>query len=647
MTGTCAECGRTNCVIAARNRCSRCYDRSRPRITCTDCGKQKRPHKLLDTGPVCSTCWAQRNKVTCSGCAYVRPRVNRASDPPLCASCWHAARPAIDCAGCRRRRQPGGSDEDGRPVCSRCAVRRRGRIQCNGCGKQRYPHTSIDGGHLCSACSGRRRRPERCGGCGAEAAVVARAEDGTSRCHRCWVANHLAPCSGCGQTSRPVARRDDGTVLCGICHRKSKSPVACTGCGRVGHHQVGGASGPPRCTRCWAHEQLECARCGTTTTAELRWPAGPICSPCVDLAFASPQPCATCHAVQPNVAADGNPPQCPRCADLRFHYQCAGCGTFTRRLRDGRCPTCNLIDARQPDRAPTLDAYHKRVDDLLATVSEPARLVIRRYVRWAVTRPLQRMVSEGDAVRSDLLHWPLDRVRTATLFASAVTANAGGLTNVTQAQLDAWVTELPSHRPALRSFVKWAVAHDYMPTELNVPAGTSREQRAMLDDQERLALAQRLLREQLDDPPARLAAVLVLLFGQRITRLAALDVNAVTVTDDGLTALTLASTPIRLREPLAGLAREVADNSRTTGSNWLFPSSQGNRPLSGERLRDRAAKLGLHNALQARNGALAALAAHLPPALLAEQIGLSVGAAAKWSKAIGATRNSYVGLRIQ
>jgi hypothetical protein len=150
----------------------------------------------------------------------------------------------------------------------------------------------------------------------------------------------------------------------------------------------------------------------------------------------------------------------------------------------------------------------------------------------------------------------------------------------------------------------------------------------------------------LDDPPARLSAVLVLLFGQRITRLAALDVYAVTVTENR-TTLTLAVSPIRLREPFAGLAREVAGHSRRTGLRWLFPSSQGNRPLSGECLRDRAAKLGLTNPLHARNGALAALAAQLPPALPTDQIGMSVGAAAKWSKATAGTRGTYVGLRAQ
>ncbi|MBG0565883.1 hypothetical protein [Actinoplanes aureus] len=44
---------------------------------------------------------------------------------------------------------------------------------------------------------------------------------------------------------------------------------------------------------------------------------------------------------------------------------------------------------------------------------------------------------------------------------------------------------------------------------------------AMMDDRDRLALAQRLLRDLPDDPPARLAAVLALLFGQRLTHRAA------------------------------------------------------------------------------------------------------------------------------
>jgi hypothetical protein len=151
--------------------------------------------------------------------------------------------------------------------------------------------------------------------------------------------------------------------------------------------------------------------------------------------------------------------------------------------------------------------------------------------------------------------------------------------------------------------------------------------------------------ERTEDPAARLAAVLVLLFGQRVTRLAVLNLETVAVDDDGRVTLALAETPIRLREPLASLALHVADTARARGSKWLFPSSQGNRPLSAERLLQRMANVGLKRALEARNGTLSTLASQLPPALRAEQLGLSLSGASNWSKATGATRSEYVALR--
>ncbi|HZC99194.1 MAG TPA: hypothetical protein VFA46_03085 [Actinomycetes bacterium] len=46
-----------------------------------------------------------------------------------------------------------------------------------------------------------------------------------------------------------------------------------------------------------------------------------------------------------------------------------------------------------------------------------------------------------------------------------------------------------------------------------------------------------------------------------------------------------------------------------------------------------------------RNGALAALASQVPPALLADQIGLSPSGASNWSKATGAAMGEYVARR--
>ena len=288
---------------------------------------------------------------------------------------------------------------------------------------------------------------------------------------------------------------------------------------------------------------------------------------------------------------------------------------FERPLRQGQCPACRLVTA------------------IRAAIPDGIPGELTEFVEEAL------LVNPARGLR--ILRAP----GTAAQFAAALGENGLTLAEVTQSHLDAWLVELPSHRSALRAFVQWAAGHRYLGAELEVPAAASRERRAAMDDVERLQLARQLLRERADDPPARLAGVLVLLFGQFVTRLCLVELTAITVDDDGRVNIALSDTPLRLREPLAGLALRVADDAREQGSRWLFPSSQGNRPLSADRLRERLAQLGLTQVLGARNGALSALAAQLPHALIAGQLGLSIATAAAWSKAVGATRSDYAALR--
>jgi hypothetical protein len=177
---------------------------------------------------------------------------------------------------------------------------------------------------------------------------------------------------------------------------------------------------------------------------------------------------------------------------------------------------------------------------------------------------------------------------------------------------------------------------------LEVPWQPSREERRAIDDEDRIALAGRLLRDQDKEPRDRLGAVLVLLFGQSAARLARLRADAVSH-DDGRVYLALGETPVRLREPLAHLAITVADSARRSGSLWLFPGESG--PISSDQFRRRLARAGVGNVLSARNSARASLAADVPPALLADKLGLSIDATVAWSKAVGAARADYAGLR--
>jgi hypothetical protein len=464
----------------------------------------------------------------------------------------------------------------------------------------------------------------------------------------------------------------------------------------------------------------------------LRWPPGPVCADCVDAALAAPQTCLRCGNRRPNVAAAGESPCCPGCADLRFGYQCAGCGRFTRPLRRSRCARCRLVaeiaaaapgeipailtefadesllsdpvrglrrfqasavapvlrallagapathqtldQALQdpgrgdppraadhtmaverlrselvaagvfPPREPGLHRYHQRVAELIAAVPTPGQLIVRRYARWAVTRPLQERLLEGATLTAGLTRWPLTRVRVAARFTATLIERGGSLETVTQSLLDAWVTELPSACPALRAFVQWSAAHGYMARGLEVAWRASKEDRRGMNDEDRITLAGRLLRTATADPPARFGAVLILLFGQKASRLVILKTSDVSVDDDGRVLLALGQSDLRLREPLAQLALQVADTARAAGSPWLFPGMNG--PLSSDRFRERMAAVGLARVLPARNAALATLAAEVPPALLADKLGLSMSAAVMWSKAVGAARADYAGLRM-
>lgn len=573
--------------------------------------------------------------------------------------------------------------EDGSARCHRCWAATH-RAPCADCGKTRKIVTRTRAGlPLCGSCNPLRGGPVPCGGCGREGIHPTIDADGRPQCASCWRLQRL-PCTRCGEVTLVALRWPTGPVCSNCVDDALADPQPCASCASIRPNvaALGTATQCPSCAD--LRFDYQCVDCGQFTRplrrgrclrcrliAEIR-AAAPAGVPeemaeFVEEALLANPGCGlrilrTPQAAQLLREILGGVPASHRALD-RVTRGGHGIPTTRQRAHASAQPfvdadepqhatgpidelrTALVVAGILPSREPTLNTYHERVNGLITSVPEPARLIVRRYVRWTVTRPLQQRVDDGVTVTPELVRWPLLRVKVAAQFVAAVTAEGQRLADIRQSQLDAWLAELPSHRAALRGFVHWATSHHYMASNLEIPAASSRELRAAMDDDERLALAQQLLRERIEDPAARFAAVLVLLFGQRVTRLAVLNLEAVAVDDDGRVTLALAETPIRLREPLASLALRVADAAYGRGSKWLFPSSQGNRPLSSERLLERMANVGLQRALEARNGALSTLAAQLPPALLAEQLGLSLSGASNWSKATGATRGEYAALR--
>ncbi|HEX4099485.1 MAG TPA: hypothetical protein VHY21_02930, partial [Pseudonocardiaceae bacterium] len=77
---------------------------------------------------------------------------------------------------------------------------------------------------------------------------------------------------------------------------------------------------------------------------------------------------------------------------------------------------------------------------------------------------------------------------------------------------------------------------------------------------------------------------------------------------------------------------------------WLFPGLTPGRPLTASGLSLKLTQFGMH-ARPARNAALAALAAELPPAVLADLLGLHYQTATRWAQLVSRDWYAYVATR--
>ena len=103
----------------------------------------------------------------------------------------------------------------------------------------------------------------------------------------------------------------------------------------------------------------------------------------------------------------------------------------------------------------------------------------------------------------------------------------------------------------------------------------------------------------------------------------------------------LATLAIRLRDAPAPLATTAA----TTTNPWLLPGRKLGQPITPHALSRRLSALGVP-AVAARTSALAHLLHTVPPAVLAQLIGMSAHSAERYSAALRTDYSRYVALRV-
>jgi hypothetical protein len=280
---------------------------------------------------------------------------------------------------------------------------------------------------------------------------------------------------------------------------------------------------------------------------------------------------------------------------------------------------------------------------LLASIDVPGhRRLVHAFATWHVMRRLRRTAGARRRPRTYT-----DHARTTIKAAAGFLGWLGGrgttLPGCRQADVEDWLATGPG-AGYVREFLTWAARHGHCP-HFDVP-GPQRRTGPAITDSQRWDLAARLLHDDSIDVTDRVAGCLVLLYGQAMTRIAALTASQVTHHDNGVT-IQLGQHHVPVPGPLGDLLLTLlADGKPYTGigtppeRKWLFPGLLPGRPITSARLADRLRALGIP-ARAGRRAALTDLAARMPAAVLADLLGLHPATAVNWMHQAGAGWTRY------
>jgi hypothetical protein len=277
------------------------------------------------------------------------------------------------------------------------------------------------------------------------------------------------------------------------------------------------------------------------------------------------------------------------------------------------------------------------------------RRLLERFLRWRLLRHLRSC--SGTA--PPLGHGPYQRAKqrlTVTIaFLAWLDGRGRHLGECTQHDLDQWFATGPTTRRHVITFLSWARQQRIIGGVAIPVISTDGAGACPPGTEARLVAIRRLLLDEALAPGDRLAGCLVVLYGQQVSRIAALRTTD-TSCADGATRLKLGADWLDVPEPVAALLRQhLRDRGNmTTAANpaspWLFPGQ-----LAGEHRSYRRLVRVLHQlGIPARASRLAAwreLVREAPPAVLADALGVSPGTAMRHAFLGGADWSAYAARR--
>jgi integrase len=593
---------------------------------CARCGRAGMPLYRTPGGGMCKPCTARQITAACAHCGQIKPAVSRdAAGQRICERCRRRDRGHRQCGACGQTASIAVRARGGAPdICVKCY--RMPSAVCGVCGKYRECNFAGSGHPVCPSCSP--RATARCARCGQDRPPQARWPEGPV-CDPCYTAalRHRAPCASCGQLRRPVTPPGPAADTCASC---AGQPVTCA------------------CTDCGVEDKLyergRCERCSLRrrATALLTGPGGDIPAALIPVFE------AICAARTPKSALnwlrrDGGAAILAQVASGTLPATHQALDAHPRRRAADHLRQALVAGGVLPPRNEELARTGQWLTGVLAAI-EPAsgRRLVQAYATWHVMRRLRASAGNSGRPRTYTAR-ARNNIRAAADFTTWLARRGRSLRQCRQADVDNWLATGPG-AGHVRDFLTWAAAREHSAT-LDVPGPARRSGTAASQD-ERWAQAARLLHDDTLDLTDRAAGCLLLLYGQQLSRIAALTTSQIT-SRDGTVLVRLGRHDAPVPEPLGVILTELIRTGRThagTGAPastpWLFPGGLPGRPITASRLGQRLNRLGIY-AMAGRRATLTDLAARMPAAVLADLLHLAPGTAVRWTREAGADWNRY------
>jgi len=287
--------------------------------------------------------------------------------------------------------------------------------------------------------------------------------------------------------------------------------------------------------------------------------------------------------------------------------------------------------------------FQRRLADTLAGVDRPEhRQMVERFAAWHVQRRLRRFADKGP-VTAKQTQQAQSEIRLAIAFLTWLGERDRSLGSCGQADIDAWYAGAYTARRLTHAFLRCSMRNQLL-TPVTIPHQITTNPTPISQTQ-RLATIRRLLTE--DDIPlfTRVAATLMLLYAQPLTRIMRLSIDDVRHQDNEA-SIRLGDPPTPIPPPFAGLLRTHIDHrlNLSTATNpdarWLFPGRRAGQPMTPEAVHSHLRQHGIP-AVRGRTAALRQLVLQAPAPVVAKMLGYNPDHTARLVAQAGGTWSRY------